>query len=197
MDRAAQEDRAYDAATRPPPAATIVLRSIFVSAIALVVLSAALDNSHAQTPDVGVQGPWAYTRQADRATEAVQDMAATTAIEDNDVWLLLACSDDRQMTISVMHIEEFSYPVMKRVNVSLRIDSHPSLGMPAVTVNSQQISIDPATSHDLLPLLLHGNQSSVRIPDSRGNTHDYSFILQPNDLALGNIRERCLNQPNR
>ena len=63
------------------------------------------------------------------------------------------------------------------------------------TYQTDQISIDPAPSHDLLPLLLDGNQSSVTIPDSLGNIHDYSFVLQPNTLALSNIRARCLDHP--
>jgi len=175
--------------------ASMIMRSVFIPAVALLVLLAATKNSSAQTSDIRVQGPWVYGTQVDQA-EAVQEMATTMAMGDDNVWLLLVCSQDRRLTISVMHLEEFSYPVESRVHVSLRIDTHPKLTMPAVRVDHKQISIDPASSHDLLPLLLDSNRSSVTIPDSLGSTHQYSFVLQPNGRALSNIRARCLDHAN-
>jgi len=170
----------------------MLFRSIFVSTVAIFMFSATTRASCAQRSGVRVQGPWIYTKQIDRATEMAQDMATTMATGEDNVWLVLVCSQDGQMTVSFMHIEEFSYPIDGRVNVSLRMDTHPKLTMPALRVNSKQISIDPGSSHDLLPLLADSGRSSVTIPDSLGNIHEYTFILQPNDLALGNIRAKCL-----
>src|SRR5215467_173572 len=82
-------------------AAIMVIRSLIASTVALMTLSAAIGNSCAQAPDVKVQGPWAYTRQTTGAAEAVQDMATTTASEDDNVWLLVACSRDRKATVAI------------------------------------------------------------------------------------------------
>src|SRR5262245_30433948 len=171
----------------------MISRPFFTICLALMLLSGAADCSHAQTSDVGMQGRWIFTTQVDGATEARRDMATTAAIEDDNVWLLLTCSADRQTTLSFVDVEGFSYPVESRVDLSLGIDTHPTLTLSALKVNDGQISLDPASSRDLLPLLLAGNGSSPAIPDSRGENHRYSFALQPNDLALSDIRAQCFD----
>jgi hypothetical protein len=178
-------------------AATMASRPISTICIALTLLSVALNASCAETPDVKVQGPWAYTRQVQGASEAVRDVATTAAVDDSNVWLLLACDEDRRVTVSIMHVEELPFRVGSEVNVSLRIDDHPKLTMPAISIHNQQISIGSGSSHDLLPLLVGGNQSFVTIPDSRGEPHEYGFKLQPNDIALSSIRANCLDPVNR
>ena len=65
--------------------------------------------------------------------------------------------------------------------------------MPAVSIHNGQVSIESRSSHDLLPLLLRGNQSFVTIPDGQGEPHEYGFNLQPNDVALSRIRANCLD----
>jgi len=172
---------------------TIVGRSMFITIIALMTVPATRRASSAETSGFNAQGPWVYTHRIDPASEAVWHMATTVALEDDNVWLLLTCGEDRTMTVSIMHVEGFSYPVESSVSVSLRIDRHPTVRIPALPISNRQISIDPASSHDLLPLLLEGNRSSVTIADSRGDTHDYSFMLQPNEPALRDIRAICLD----
>ena len=165
---------------------------IFTLCLALAVLPVAADCPSAQAAEVGVQGRWMYTIEGDSATEAVQAMATTAAMEDDNVWLLLTCSPDRQTTVSIMHVEAFSYPLQSRVNLSVGIDTHPMLTMLALRVNEKQLSLDSGSSYALLPLLLGGNQSFASIPDSRGQSHHYSFVLKPNDVALSDIRAQCL-----
>src|SRR5215472_1533308 len=138
-------------ACRRRAVATMIIRSLTAFAIALTTLSAAIGNSCAQAPDVKVQGPWAYTRQTTGAAEAVRDMATTSASEDGNVWLLVACSQDRQATVAIMDVQAFPYPVARRAKVALRIDAHARLNVLGLAISDKQISIEPTSSHDLLP----------------------------------------------
>jgi len=167
--------------------------AIFTLCLALAALRVGPDRSTAQASEIGMQGRWMYTTEVVGATEAVQAMATTAAVEDDNVWLLLTCSPDRQTTVSIMHVEAFSYPLQSRVNLSLGIDAHPTLTMSALTVNEKQLSLDPGSSYALLPLLLAGDRSFASVPDSRGEAHSYSFVLKPNDVALSDIRAQCLD----
>jgi hypothetical protein len=167
---------------------------IFTMCLAFAVLRVAADCPSAQASDVGVQGRWMYTKEIGGTTEAAQEMAATAAVEDDNVWLLLTCSPERQTTVSIMHVEAFSYPLQSKVNLSLGIDAHPTLTMSARAVNDKKLSLDSGSSFALLPLLLGGNRSFASVPDSRGESHHYSFVLQPNDVALSDIRAQCLDR---
>jgi hypothetical protein len=166
---------------------------IFTLCLALAALRMAGDCPSAHAAEIGVQGRWMYTTEPDGLTGAAQGMAATAAVEDDNVWLMLTCSPDRQMTVSIMHAEAFSYPLQNRVNLSLGIDTHPTLTMSALTVNEKQLSLDSGSSYSLLPLLLAGDRSFASVPDSRGEAHRYSFVLKPNDVALSDIRAQCLD----
>ena len=174
------------------PCRTLTLLFTLVSVIFLLALSSLSRASAAQTPRVNTEGPWIYTRQIDPALESVQDMATTAAIKDDNVWLLLTCNEDRTVTLSFMHVEEFPYPLVDTISLLLRVDEHPSVSVHAWHVTNRQMSIDRTLSHELLPLLLDGERSSVTIADSRGDTHDYNFVLQPNERALSRIRATCL-----
>jgi hypothetical protein len=176
---------------------TIIGRRIFIMSLALTALSVAPNCASAQASKVGVQGKWMYTTEVDAATETAREMAATAAVEDDDVWLLLTCGSDHQTTVSIMGVEAFSNLLETRISISLGIDMHPALTMSALKVNDKQISLDSGSSYALLPLLLAGNESSVNIADSRGETRRYSFTLQPNDLALRQIRAQCFDHPSR
>jgi len=171
---------------------TMTLLFTLVSVIFLVALLPLSRASAAETSGVNTDGPWIYTRQIDPASESVQDMATTAAIEDNNVWLLLTCNEDRTVTLSFMHVEEFPYPLGNTVSLLLRIDEHPTVSIHPRPVTNRQMSIDRTLSHGLLPLLLDGERSSITIADSRGDTHDYSFVLRPNERALSGIRAKCL-----
>jgi hypothetical protein len=45
----------------------------------------------------------------------------------------------------------------------------------------------------IMPALLQDDQLVVSIPERTGAMHDYTFSMQPNDVALGSIRSRCLD----
>ena len=171
----------------------MISRPILAVCLALAALHVLPDRPSAQAAEVGMQGRWMYTKEVGDSTEAAQEMAATAAVEDDNVWLLLTCSPDRQTTVSIMHVEAFSYPLASRVSLSLGIDTHPALTMSALAVNHRQLSLDSGSSYALLPLLLAGNQSFASIPDKRGESHRYSFVLKPNDVALSDIRAQCLD----
>src|SRR5262245_10526539 len=164
---------------------------IFTLCLALAALRVAAGWPSAQASEVAMQGRWMYTTEVVGATE--EAMATTAAVEDDNIWLLLTCSPDRQTTVSIMHVEAFSYPLQSRVNLSLGIDAHPTLTMSALTVSERQISLDTGSSYALLPLLLAGDRSFASVPDSRGEAHRYSFVLKPNDVALSDIRAQCLD----
>jgi hypothetical protein len=197
MDRISHQDRSFARAgdgRDHAMVAAMIERPVPTICIMLMMLFAVFNRTSAQPPDIKTQGPWAYARQIEPASEAVLDMATTAAIDDGNVWLLLACNEDRELTVSIMHVTEFSYPVDSQVNISLRIDDHPKLTMPAVSIHNEQVSLASRSSHDLLPLLLSGTQSFVTIPDGRGEPHEYGFNLQPNNIALSRIRANCLDR---
>src|SRR5262249_28261167 len=106
-----------------------ISRQILTVCLALAALNGLPDCPSAQAAEVGVQGRWMYTTEVDGSTEAAQEMAATAAVEDDNVWLLLTCSPDRQTTVSIMHVEAFSYPLQSTVSLSLGVDTHPALTM--------------------------------------------------------------------
>jgi hypothetical protein len=45
----------------------------------------------------------------------------------------------------------------------------------------------------IMPLLMQDDELVVSIPERDGAMHDYTFSMQPNDLALGPIRSRCFD----
>jgi len=170
---------------------TVLVRSLFIAIILLMTVPTRRAFP-AEATGVGIQSPWIYTQRIDSGSEGVLHMATTAAIEDDNVWLLLTCGEDRTTTISVMHVDGFPYPVETPVAMLLRIDSHPNMRISALPISERQMSLDPASSHDLLALLLDGSRSSVTMADGRGDTHDYTFMLQPNEPALNGIRANCL-----
>jgi hypothetical protein len=42
----------------------------------------------------------------------------------------------------------------------------------------------------IMPLLMQDDELVVSIPDRDGAMHDYTFSMQPNDVALSPIRSR-------
>ena len=57
---------------------------------------------------VNVQGEWAYTTR-DR-DDGKEYMATIHAAEDS-AWLLLACSPDKRLTVSLIHTGQFPFPL--------------------------------------------------------------------------------------
>ena len=165
-----------------------------MTAVALLLALLAIEGGRAsaQIAGIEVQKPWAYTRHIDRSSESVLYMATTPAIEDDDLSLLLACRQDGPLIISFIHINGFPYQLAAPTNVSLRVDLAPTITLPASIIQDRQISIEPPLGNHMLRALTAGDQLFVAVTDRRGETHDYSMALQPNDLALKDIRANCL-----
>jgi len=45
----------------------------------------------------------------------------------------------------------------------------------------------------IMPLLMQDEELVVSIPERDGAMHNYTFPMQPNDLALSPIRSRCFD----
>src|SRR5215510_2414151 len=159
-----------------------------------VLLSALLTAGNAAAQDdaaVGTQGGWAYTqRNRDGASEY---MAATRARED-DVWLVLGCrASDERLTVSAIHSTQFPFPLSVHASVQLHSRRVPSSSIAAGGSRSNSLFIDSNGLRPVLPLLIADEQLFLSIPEPNGTMHDYTFSMQPNDVALKSIRLGCLN----
>ena len=183
-----------DASQRSPgPEKAKVLRSkgavaLFLAAAAFVIASegSAEDGQN----EVSVQGGWAYTERGNGG--AVEHVAATRAAEDA-AWLLLACSADERLIVSLIHTEQFPYPLKPSSSVQLRSNNMPTVSIEGKSVQNNQIFIDPRQMRHIMPLLLQDDELVVSIPGPDGAMHDYTFSMQPNDVALRPIRSRCFD----
>jgi hypothetical protein len=140
--------------------------------------------------EVSVQGGWAYTARSDGG--AAEHVAATRAAEDA-AWLLLACSADERLMVSLIHTEQFPYPLKPSSSVQLRSNNMPTMLIEGKSVQNNQIFIDPRQMRHIMPLLLQDDELVVSIPGPDGAMHDYTFSMQPNDVALRPIRSRCFD----
>jgi hypothetical protein len=83
---------------------------LFLAAAAAFVIASEGSAEEGQN-EVNVQGGWAYTARGNGG--AAEHVAATRAAEDA-AWLLLACSADEQLTVSLIHTKQFPFPRMPR-----------------------------------------------------------------------------------
>ena len=125
-------------------------------------------------------GPWAFTRQ----------MAATPAVEDGDVWLLLACEGSR-LAAAVMNATGFPFAAAPESSLVLRFAGHPDFVVEALAISEHQLTISAAAARRLLPLIIDSERTVVVIGDGEGVAHSYTFSLQPNGLALAGIVREC------
>ena len=77
--------------------------------------------------------------------------------------------------------------------MKLRSDNVPTAVIEAKSVDDNQIFIAPLLMRRIMPLLMQDDELVVSIPERDGAMHDYTFSMQPNDLALGPIRSRCFD----
>jgi hypothetical protein len=139
---------------------------------------------------VSTQGGWAYTqRNRDGAAEY---MAATRAGED-DVWLVLGCGAAERLTVSAIHSTQFPFPLNFHASVRLHSRRVPSSSAAASGSQSNALFIDPNALRRILPLLIQDDTLFLSIPEQNGTIHEYTFSMQPNDVALKPIRLGCLN----
>ena len=153
------------------------------AAAALMIVS---EVSAGQGPDeVNVQGGWAYTTTVNDGT--VEHVATTRAAEDA-VWFVLACTADGRLAVSFTHNEHFPFPLKPVSLVRLQSNNVPTALFEAKSVENNQIFVAPLLMRHIMPLLMRDDELVVSIPDRDGAMHDYTFSMQPNDLALRPIR---------
>ena len=138
-----------------------------------------------------VQKPWAYTYRGDEANN-VEFMATTPATEDTHVWLLFVCSGADTVTVSLIHSEQFPYPLGERGHLILQLDNSEPVSVPVAVIRQKQITADPRATKDVMPVLMHSSRLSASIAEMDGPVHTYSFSLQPSDLALRDIDVHCV-----
>jgi hypothetical protein len=163
---------------------------ILFLAVATAFLIASEGSAERSPDEVNVQGGWAYSARGEDGAE--EHMAATRAAEDA-VWFLLACRPDGRLTVSFIHTEHFPFPLKPVSLVKLQSNNVPTALIEAKSVENNQIFIAPLLMRHIMPLLMQDNELVVSIPEKDGPMHDYTFSMQPNDLALRPIRLRCFD----
>ena len=139
--------------------------------------------------EIGIQGRWAYSQQA--GPDAVTDMATTPAAQDPDVWFLLACSGDGRLSVALMHTERFPFEVDAASSVQVQSERLSRIAVVAERSRPAQIVMDPSLVRHIMPMLLDEKEVAVFVTAKDGVVHRYSFVLQPNDVALAPLRARC------
>jgi hypothetical protein len=182
------------ARTSNKPEKAKVVRSKGVATLFLAGVAAFVIASEASAEkgldDVHVQGGWAYAARGNDG--AVEDMAATRAAEDA-AWLLLACSVDGRLTVSLIHTEQFPFPLEPFSLVKLQSNNAPTALIEGKSVQNNQLFVDPIPMRHVMPLLIQDDELVVSITDRNGAMHNYTFSMQPSDLALRPIRSRCFD----
>jgi hypothetical protein len=161
---------------------------LLAAAAAFVISSGGL--AEQGLDEVNVQGGWAYT--AKDKDGAVEHMAATRAAEDA-VWLMLACKADGRLAVSFIHSEHFPFPLKPVSLVKLQSNNVPTALIEAKSVENSQIFVAPLLMRHIMPLIMQDDELIVSIPERDGPMHDYTFSMQPNDVALKPIRARCFD----
>jgi len=160
---------------------TVVL--FLAAAAAFVIVSEA--SAGQGRGEVNVQGGWAYTTTVNDGT--VEHVATTRAAEDA-VWFVLACTADGRLTVSFTHSEHFPFPLKPVSLVRLQSNNVPTAHFEAKSVENNQIFVAPLLMRHIMPLLMRDDELVVSIPEQDGAVHNYTFSMQPNDLALRPIR---------
>ena len=171
-----------------------LLRSKGVVTLFLAAVSAFVIASEASVEkgldEVNVQRGWAYAARGNDS--AVEHVAATRAAEDA-AWLLLACSADGRLAVSLIHAEQFPFRLKPFSLVKLQSNNLPTALIEGKSIQNNQLFVDPIPMRHVMPLLMQEDELVVSIPDRDGAMHDYTFSMQPNDLALRPIRSRCFD----
>jgi hypothetical protein len=168
-------DKAENVTFNSSKSAVILL---LVAAAAFVIAS---KGSAEQGPgDVNVQGGWAYTESSKGG--ALEHVAMTRAAEDA-VWLMLACRADGRLTVSLVHSEQFPFPLKPLFLVKLQSNNVPTALFEAKTVEHNQIFVAPLLMRHIMPLLMQENELT---PTSHGAV----TIDQPFEAQAGHIRPR-------
>ena len=162
---------------------------LFFAAAAVVFIASAGWTEQGRG-EVNVQGGWAYTARNEGCAE---EHVATTRATEDAVWFLLACRADGRLTVSFIHSENFPFPLKPASWVKLQSNNVPTAVLEAKSVENNQIFIAPLLMRHIMPLLMQDDALVVSICDRDGAMHDYTFSMQPNDLALSPIRSGCFD----
>ena len=163
--------------------------ALFLAAAAAFLI--AREGSAEQGPgEVNVQGGWAYTATV---KDGVLEHVATTRAAEDAVWFVLACTADGRLTVSFTHSEHFPFPLKPVSLVKLQSNNVPTALIEAKSVEDNQIFVAPLLMRHIMPLLMQDDELVVSISDRDGAMHDYTFSMQPNDVALSPIRSRCFD----
>jgi hypothetical protein len=144
----------------------------------------------AQEADVKSQPPWAYTYQVDKANRTAF-LATTPALNDGDVWLLLACTEAKAFSMSLMDADGFPYTLGEQAYLTLQLDKRQALVLSAAVINRKQIAVTSDSMKELFPLLRRSKSLSASVAGWSDLTPTYIFSLQPNDAALRDIDIHC------
>jgi hypothetical protein len=158
-------------------------------AAALCVITSSV-SAEQSIGEVNVQGGWAYTTREHE--DGIEYMATTHAAED-DTWLLLACSADKRLAVSVIHTGQFPFPLKPSSSVKLWSNTVPPFSIEGRSIQKNLIFMDPKPLRHIMPVLVQDDKLVVSVPEQDGTTHDYTFTMQPNDLALKQIRSGCFD----
>lgn len=144
----------------------------------------------AQTAEPKAQPPWAYTYRDD-GSNSIEFMATTAALEDREVWLLLACSSTRTFSVSIMRDGKYPFSLSDWTELTLQFDDFRPISLPAAVIEPRQITASSVLTRDLFPVLTHSKILSVLVRGRHGTAHAYSFSLQPSNVALRDIDIHC------
>jgi hypothetical protein len=97
-----------------------------------------------------------------------------------------------RQAVTVSLTGQFPFPVMPSSSVQLRSDNVPAFLIEG-TVESNLIFVDPGPLRHIMPVIVQDEQLVVSILEQNGTLHDYTFSIQPNDLALEPIRSACFD----
>jgi len=164
-----------------------------IAALMASLAAAHLAPAAIAAPDaIGVQGRWAYARQT--GPDETIDMATTPAVQDSDIWLLLACNESARMSVAVMHVDRFPFALDDAAPVQLQSAKLARISAATERARPAQITIDPTLMRHIMPLLVDEQELAIAMTASDGTVHSYTFVLQPNDVALAPLRSRCLGR---
>jgi hypothetical protein len=140
--------------------------------------------------EVKAQGGWAHTT---RESEGGVEYMATVQAEEGGTWLLLACGPDKRLTVSLIHVEQFPFPLTSSSPVQLHSNHVSSLTIEGKSIQSNLVFLDPRPLRHVMSLIVQDDELVVSISDQIGTLHDYTFSMQRNDLALEPIRSGCFD----
>ncbi|MBX9842072.1 MAG: hypothetical protein K2Z80_09735 [Xanthobacteraceae bacterium] len=172
---------------RPAASRTHTAKPLLAAVTALLFASGV---ATAQSNEVRVQGNWAYTERG--RPNAEEHLATTSAVEGN-VWLILACSGDEKLTVSLIHDTQFDFPLQASSPIELRSKDIPAVPVEGRSAEPNQIILDPRLMRHVIPSIIEEDQLVISVPEAAGPIHDYTFAMQPNDVALRAIRSHCFN----